>query len=163
MPRVHASVEDQEFAQKLNHLFRVCHPPDRGPYTLREVADSVTAAGTPLSFSYLSQLRSGAKGRPSAAHAAALARYFDVDVTYFFGEKAQVEQIKVSLAFQALMQRPHLQTIVTELTDMPADGVWAVAGFIAHLKGAPPRGAKTWGAHHSELLELFQSSDLDGR
>ena len=72
-------------AQRLEHLFATVHPPGRGPYSLREVADAINeAAGTNLiSSAYLSQLRLGQRTEPSHSRLAAIARFFGVDVGYF--------------------------------------------------------------------------------
>jgi transcriptional regulator with XRE-family HTH domain len=72
-------------ARRLDHLFLTVHPPDRGPYSLREAAEGINqAAGTKLiSAAYLSQLRNGERAEPSHSRLAAVAQFFGVDVRYF--------------------------------------------------------------------------------
>src|SRR5450755_4014700 len=116
-PSDHASPADEPFtlAEKLDRLFATTHPADRGPYTLREVADLVTQQelrkhrpGDPppvkISFSYLSQLRTGTKANPSFKQLAALAEFFEVPVTYFTGSAPEVDRIDAELALSAAMR-----------------------------------------------------------
>ncbi|BCK54716.1 helix-turn-helix domain-containing protein [Nocardia wallacei] len=72
-----------DFAERLNKLFEMVHPPGRKPHTNAEVSDILTAAGHPISKPYLSQLRSGRRKNPSPETVAALARFFKVDPAYF--------------------------------------------------------------------------------
>jgi hypothetical protein len=48
----------QSFSRKLNHLFAVVYPPDRGPYTPEEIASAITADPThgSISASYIREL-----------------------------------------------------------------------------------------------------------
>ncbi|WP_024803174.1 helix-turn-helix domain-containing protein [Nocardia sp. BMG51109] len=72
-----------DFAERLNKLFDMVHPPGRKPHTNTEVSAALSAAGHPISKPYLSQLRSGRRTNPSAETVAALARFFKVDPAYF--------------------------------------------------------------------------------
>jgi transcriptional regulator with XRE-family HTH domain len=80
------SGHENVLAQRLNRLFATVHPAGRGPWTLREVADAINseAGETIISASYLSQLRAGQRREPSHSRLAAIARFFGVDVDYFF-------------------------------------------------------------------------------
>jgi hypothetical protein len=71
------------FADRLNHLFDALHPPGRGPHTSTEVTRALRAQGITMSAPYLSQLRTGARVRPSAEAKAALAWFFRIDPAYF--------------------------------------------------------------------------------
>jgi transcriptional regulator with XRE-family HTH domain len=75
-------------ADRLDHLFRVVHPKDRGPYTPAEVAAAVNdAAGERvISSTYIWQLRTGRRDNPTQRHLSALAAFFGVSPLYFFGE-----------------------------------------------------------------------------
>lgn len=71
------------FAERLNRLFATIYKTDGGEYSLREVAEKITQAGTPISHTYIGQLRSGHKDDPKLSHLRALARFFGVPVEYF--------------------------------------------------------------------------------
>lgn len=51
-------------AQKINHLFTEVVPAGRGPYTTEEVARAITAAGAPISGSYIWLLRKDSATTP---------------------------------------------------------------------------------------------------
>ena len=75
-------------AARLNALFEDYPNPATGkPWTNEEAAAAITAAGTPLSAPYLSQLRTGARQNPSARHMFALARLFGVPTDYFIDDE----------------------------------------------------------------------------
>ncbi|WP_433574727.1 transcriptional regulator [Nocardia brasiliensis] len=67
---------ESDFAEQLNALFEQWQIDNGQLLTNREVAELATAAGFPMSASYLSQLRSGARDNPSSAVLAGLARVF---------------------------------------------------------------------------------------
>lgn len=75
-------------AERLDRLFRTVRKRDEDTgelreYSLREVADAITAAGTPISFSYIGLLRSGRKDNPDLKRLVAVAQFFGVPVEYF--------------------------------------------------------------------------------
>ena len=79
---------DGLIASRLDHLFRTVHPRDRGPYTPKEVADSINAAagGPVISATYMWQLRTGRRSNPTHRHLSLLAEYFGVSPMYFFDD-----------------------------------------------------------------------------
>jgi transcriptional regulator with XRE-family HTH domain len=88
-------------AERLDHLFRVAHPKDRGPYTPAEAADAINeAAGDKVvSGTYLWLLRTGQRDNPTMKHLIAIARFFGVPPTYFFPDDAmQQDALPAGLA-----------------------------------------------------------------
>lgn len=72
------------FADHLDRLITTVHPAGRGPYTHDEVAEGIQEVGGPsVSPPYISQLRRGRRDNPSFALVAALARFFEVPLSYF--------------------------------------------------------------------------------
>ncbi|MFI6218539.1 transcriptional regulator [Nocardia vulneris] len=67
---------ESDFAEQLNALFEQWQIDHGRLLTNREVAEMATAAGYPMSASYLSQLRSGARDNPSSTVLSGLARIF---------------------------------------------------------------------------------------
>jgi transcriptional regulator with XRE-family HTH domain len=92
-------------AHRLEHLFRTVHPKDRGPYTLREVAEGINeAAGEQvISKAYLSQLRNGTRTRVGHDKLVGIAKFFGVDVAYFTDEEVAErtdDQLEVAAAMR---------------------------------------------------------------
>jgi transcriptional regulator with XRE-family HTH domain len=151
-------------AEKLNRLFATTYPPGRGPYTLREVANLITeqearkhdsggpSAPVTISFSYLSQLRTGAKDNPSFRQLAALAELFEVPITYFTGTGPEVDQIDAELAVLAAMRDSRLRELALRAAQLTPAGLRTLAGVLDGLESVPgmsrgthrpPKGAPT--------------------
>lgn len=77
-----------QLADRLDQLFRIVHPKERGPYTPAEVAEAINkAAGERvISSTYVWQLRTGRRDNPTQRHLAALAGFFGVSPLYFFDQ-----------------------------------------------------------------------------
>ncbi|MDH6135491.1 transcriptional regulator with XRE-family HTH domain [Kitasatospora sp. MAA4] len=73
-------------AGKLNTLFRAVVSASGGPYSTDEVARTITAAGVPISASYIWLLRKGQRDNPTLKHIEALAKFFGVPPAYFFDD-----------------------------------------------------------------------------
>jgi transcriptional regulator with XRE-family HTH domain len=135
-------------AEKLDRLFATKHPADRGPFTLREVAEMVTQQelrkqepGSPppvkISFSYLSQLRTGTKDNPSFKQLAALAEFFGVSVTYFTGSAPEVDRIDAELALTAAMRDAGVRDLALRASNLTPAGLRALAGVLQGLEDVP--------------------------
>jgi transcriptional regulator with XRE-family HTH domain len=140
--------EELTLAEKLDRLFATRHPAGRGPYTLREVAELVTqrdlekprrggAEPVKISFSYLSQLRTGSKNNPSFRQLAALAEFFAVPTTYFTGSDPQVYQIDAELALTAAMRDRGIRDLVLRASHLTPAGLQALAGVLQGLENVP--------------------------
>ncbi|GAA1027010.1 MULTISPECIES: XRE family transcriptional regulator [Amycolatopsis] len=80
--------QERSFAQRLAHLIATVHPPDRKPYSYREIAQGVAdVTGVSMSATHVQQLAVGARRDPKRSHIQALARFFGVPVTYFFDDE----------------------------------------------------------------------------
>jgi transcriptional regulator with XRE-family HTH domain len=84
---------EESFAARLNRLFATVRKADGGEYSLREVAEKMTQAGTPISHTYIGQLRSGDKDDPKLSHLRALARFFGIPVEYFTSDRVSARQM----------------------------------------------------------------------
>lgn len=77
--------EPDSIAGRLSHLCRTKHPANRGPLTAQEVAEMVTElGGVQVTGSYIAQVRGGRRTNPTVDVLRALAKVFDVPLTYFF-------------------------------------------------------------------------------
>ncbi|WP_020660276.1 hypothetical protein [Amycolatopsis benzoatilytica] len=80
--------EESSFARRLAHLIATVHPPDRKPYSYREIAQGVAdVTGVTMSATHVQQLAVGARRDPKRSHIQALAKFFGVPVTYFFDDE----------------------------------------------------------------------------
>lgn len=74
------------FAGKLAYLIETVHPPDRGPYSYREIAAGIAGHPGAMTAAAIHQLVSGKQPHPRIHYVEALASFFGVPVTYFFDE-----------------------------------------------------------------------------
>ncbi|MDL9936085.1 helix-turn-helix transcriptional regulator [Gordonia sp. ABSL1-1] len=75
--------DDLTFADKLGDLFEHTRDENGVRYTGKKIAEKANALGYSLSDAYISQLRTGKARTPSFRTVEAIARAFDVSVTYF--------------------------------------------------------------------------------
>ncbi|MEU4248769.1 XRE family transcriptional regulator [Amycolatopsis sp. NPDC026612] len=123
--------EERSFAERLAHLIATVHPPDRKPYSYREIAHAVAGqTGVTMSATHVQQLAVGARKDPKRSHIQALAQFFGVPVTYFFDDEVagqvdrQVEDVVAwrddearTLAQRAMQLSPRDRETVTALLD----------------------------------------------
>jgi len=123
--------EERSFAERLAHLIATVPPPDRKPYSYREIATGVAdQTGVSMSATHVQQLAVGARKDPKRSHIQALAQFFGVPVTYFFDEEVagqvdrQVEDVVAwrdtearNLAQRAMRLSPRDRETVTALLD----------------------------------------------
>ncbi len=82
-----ASEQRQAFAEKLTHLIQTVHPPDRGPYSYREIEAGIQDQPGAMTAAYVQQLANGKQPNPRKYYIEALATFFGVPVSYFFDEE----------------------------------------------------------------------------
>lgn len=84
------------YGERLSHYIATIHPPDRGPYSFRELAAGVkSATGVAISSTQIHRLATGAV-MPSLLHAEAIAQFFGVPLDSFTN-RAKAEQIDAEL------------------------------------------------------------------
>lgn len=77
---------DLSFAEKLAQLFEHSRDQNDHPYTGKRIAAKANALGYSLSDAYISQLRTGKARTPSFRTVEAIARAFEVSITYFLAD-----------------------------------------------------------------------------
>ncbi len=118
---------------KLNRLFEVMHPRNRGEYTLQEVVDGITAQGGPtLSMTYLWQLRKGIRDNPSREHLEAIAQFFGVNPAYFFDPSAEA-RIDAQLDLFAAMRDSGVSAIALRASELPPEGQRVALNIIEQI------------------------------
>ncbi|MHA3022346.1 helix-turn-helix domain-containing protein [Mycobacterium sp. BMJ-28] len=107
------------FANQLNRLFATVYPPDRGPYTGREVSYALHKRGADVSQPYLSQLRSGQRNQPSHRVVVELADFFGVRPAYFTGEDPDYTRtLDAELRWLELARNPTVRHLTTALLEL---------------------------------------------
>ncbi len=80
--------------------------------------ESQPQADLPVSKGFLSELRSGKKDNPTRKHIEALARFFDVDATYFVGDPDYADRVAAELKLLAGMKRAGVREIALRASDL---------------------------------------------
>ncbi|MFE7115129.1 helix-turn-helix domain-containing protein [Streptomyces sp. NPDC057654] len=126
--------------QRLNRLFDVVHPADRGPFSNMEVAARLgESGGETVSATYLWQLRTGKRDNPTKRHLEALARFFGVPVAYFFDDDAaaRIDQELATLRKMRDVRVEHIAMRTVGLSDRSMDAVVAMIDRVRELEGLP--------------------------
>jgi transcriptional regulator with XRE-family HTH domain len=103
-----ADQDKPSFADKLAYLIEAVHPPDRGPYSYREIAAGIADHPGAMTAAHINQLVKGKQPHPRIHYVEALASFFGVPVTYFFDDEvtdrvsAQVAALEAERARRAL-------------------------------------------------------------
>lgn len=129
-----------EFAERLNKLFDMVHPPGRPPHTNSEVCDVLAAGGHPISKPYLSQLRSGRRTNPSEETVAALARFFKVNPSYF-SDHVYAAKIDHDLELLSQIQGYELRRLSSRAFDLSEESLNLLTSLADKLRaseGLPP-------------------------
>jgi transcriptional regulator with XRE-family HTH domain len=131
-------------ARRLQHLFATVHPPDRGPYTLKEAVAAINeAAGKQLiSYNYLYQLHRGTKSEVGHSRLAAIARFFGVPVSYFSDDQTAAradEQLELLAALRDAGVQ-HVAFRAAGLSPASLRAVLAVIENARRLEGLPNGG-----------------------
>jgi transcriptional regulator with XRE-family HTH domain len=113
MPRWSAEVEysavtaseDENFSGLLKWLIDNVHPPERGPYSYREIARGVTDLGIPMSSTTVHELASGKRKKATLADAQGLAAFFGYDVDYFTNRDVAARVQEQTAAIKDLQER----------------------------------------------------------
>ncbi len=120
-PEESADIHD-DFAERLNRLFEVVHPPWREPYTSREMLQELALRGHVLSAPYLSQLRLGRRTNPSRATIDVIAEFFGVRADYFLMQDGGYQRrVDEDLYWLGVARDPLVRRIVSGLLDLPAE------------------------------------------
>ncbi len=118
----HPSGPGSAFAERLNRLFAIVHPPGRGPYSSNDLIRAVNARGIMLSAPYLSQLRTGQRNCPSANVIDAISDFFGVHPYYFTNEEHDyTRNLDRELYWLDLAHNPTVRDVTTALLSLPPE------------------------------------------
>ncbi|GAA3700344.1 helix-turn-helix domain-containing protein [Gordonia hankookensis] len=112
-PQLGRPTPDDEpgFAEKLGYLFEHSRDENGAPYTGKKIAERANDLGYSLSDAYISQLRTGKARTPSFRTVEAIARAFEVSVTYFLANPDEdLERVR--------QQRDYVEMLATTGTHL---------------------------------------------
>ncbi|SEG54365.1 hypothetical protein SAMN05216223_106118 [Actinacidiphila yanglinensis] len=122
--------EGATLADRIDALFRVVRRPDREQYSNDEVARACRAAtGESFSATYLWQLRTGRRDNPTKRHLEALARFFQVPVTYFF-DGEQGAAVAQELELLGALRDAGVRSVALRAVNLSAEGVGTISDMI---------------------------------
>lgn len=115
------TVRPKSFADQLNRLFDSIYPPGRDAYTSMELVEWAAGRGLRLSAPYLSQLRTGARSRPSDSTVELIASFFGIESEYFTDPESRYrEALDAELDWLELAHNPDVRRLTSMLADLPA-------------------------------------------
>ncbi|MEU0004303.1 helix-turn-helix domain-containing protein [Streptomyces sp. NPDC006314] len=126
-------------ADKLNHLFAHMKPAGQAPYTVEEVARAISAAGIPISGSYIWLLRKGQRDNPTLRHLEGLAKFFGVPPAYFFDDRV-TETVNAELSLLTALRDAKVQRIALRtagLSEKSLRSITEVIDRVRELEGLP--------------------------
>lgn len=131
----------KKLSDRLNRLFEVVHPPDRGPFSNAEVTELMAERGLEtVTSTYLWMLRTGRRDNPTKRHLEALASFFGVPAAYWFDDEV-AEKTAQELELLQLLRDSKIKNVLLRLSDVSADGKEAVLGLVdgvRKMEGLPP-------------------------
>lgn len=115
-------IADQRLAAKINRLFEVVHPTDRGAYKPHEVVTWLEETSGPdrptISLNHLLALKRGQRTNPTLNALRAIARFFQVEVAYLVSDDEQSRKVDEQLAQLALFRDRLVEGIATRAASM---------------------------------------------
>jgi len=125
--------QHRSLAEKLNHLFKTIHPPDRGEYSLQEVCDGIRELGGPgMTTNYLWQMRTGLRNNPSKAHLEALGRFFGIDPKYFL-DSDTADQIDRELELIVAMRDAGIRNLALRASRLTPEALQVALNIIEQV------------------------------
>ena len=124
---------------KIDHLFGTVRRTDGREYTYDDVE---RGTGGRVSRSYVWKLRHGRNCNPSLDVLEALAEFFDVPPSYFFGPQLEDDRrARETAEIAALLRDPAARAVAERARGLGDRALEAVTDLISHLKALDSDGA----------------------
>lgn len=121
-------------AGKVDRLFRIHLKPDGSQYSYEDVQKGTGGAVT---GSYVWKLRTGKAQNPGYRVLAALSKFFDVPVTYFFSEEPVAEEeYEEDMALAHSLRKAEVKQIVLRLGDLDDDAKADILSMVNYIRKA---------------------------
>ncbi|MFC7344973.1 helix-turn-helix domain-containing protein [Saccharopolyspora griseoalba] len=125
--------QQRSFAAKLAHLRERIHPPDRGPYSAREIAAGIADDPGAMTAAFVSQLLRGQQPYPRMHHVEALAKFFGVPPAYFFDDE-ETESINAQIDDILAWRDTEARTIAQRVSELSPRDRATVTNLIESLQ-----------------------------
>lgn len=116
---------DGTFAAKLDFLCRTIHPPNRGPYTLQELADAVG-----VSPGYIHALRRGKKTQPTLEVIQKLADFFGIPAGAFFKNDEEAAEVAADVEVFMALRDAEVRNIALRAAEYAPEERQALTGIM---------------------------------
>ena len=131
-------------SQRLQYLFENKRRPDGKRYSYREVLKAIDERGGPsMSVGYLSQLVTGVRTNPMMDAVQALAKFFEVPLSYFDAHENTAETNE-QLKLVAALRHAGVQDVAMRTVGLPPESIDLVLSMIDRVRqveGLPPGDA----------------------
>lgn len=124
--------DEGTFARRLSRLIETVHPPDRGPYSYREIEAGIASHPGAMTAAYINQLARGRSTNPRMRHVEALAWFFGVPVEYFFDE-ATASRINEQIAEVRVWRDEEARAIAERVVELSSRDRRTVTNLIESL------------------------------
>ncbi len=131
----------RSFGDKLAYLIESVHPPDRGPYSYREIAAGIADHPGAMTAAHINQLVKGKQPHPRIHYVEALASFFGVPVAYFFDDEV-AERVDDQIAEVSVWRDEEARLIAERVVELGPRDRHAVTNLIDSLRAydEQPRG-----------------------
>jgi transcriptional regulator with XRE-family HTH domain len=121
-------------AQRLQYLFDNKRKPDGKRYSYREVLKAIDEQGGPsMSVGYLSQLVTGVRSNPMMDAVQALAKFFEVPLSYFDAHENTAETNE-QLKLVAALRHAGVQDVAMRTVGLPPESIDLVLSMIDRVR-----------------------------
>jgi len=134
-PQGASTDDDLSFADKIGHLFEHSRDENGVRYTGKKIAEKANRLGYSLSDAYISQLRTGKARTPSFRTVEAIARAFDVSVTYFLSNPEEdLERVRQQQNYVEMLEATGSHLAGTDLGSLCPETIDALIDLLKLVK-----------------------------
>ncbi|MEO9326874.1 helix-turn-helix domain-containing protein [Gordonia aurantiaca] len=134
-PQGASTVDDLSFADKIGYLFEHSRDENGVRYTGKKIAEKANRLGYSLSDAYISQLRTGKARTPSFRTVEAIARAFEVSVTYFLSNPDEdLERVRQQQHYVEMLEVTGSHLAGIDLASLCPDTIDALIDLLKLVK-----------------------------
>lgn len=124
----------ESLAQKIDQLFLVFRRPDGREWSSEAVAAAITEQGDKISGVYVHMLRSGRKDNPTKKHLESIAKFFGVDVSYFYDDAMSASEINTELQVLAALRDPNVRSVALRAGGLSPEAMTLVRATLDYCR-----------------------------
>lgn len=128
------TTESLTLAEKIDTLFQVFRRPDGREWSAEAVASAIVEQGDKISGVYVHMLRTGRKDNPTKKHLESLAKFFNVDVAYFYDDSLTAGQLQTELRVHAAMRDSGVREVALRAKGLSPAAIDQVAALLDYMR-----------------------------